>query len=231
MRCSRSISSRYLRSTGCSAAAACTIGCASISTGSRPFDHSVHFRPPAAKLALTLRRGSRPCQARLSNPAIFAAASAMTLGQRSGRARCDRVVDARNQLRGQRTCLGRLDALGELHPVLYTEYECVDVESERIAMRQRGGRDPQLLGQPAEPSGPGKIAHLRVVGGQGPVERIGQRPRLHRGMPITPTPLARAVAITARGFAGPSKNFSPPGGPADWQCTARRPGPAGRPAT
>ena len=30
-------------------------------------------------------------------------------------------------------------------------------------------------------------------------------------MPITPTSLARAAAITARGFAGPSKNFRPPG--------------------
>ena len=28
---------------------------------------------------------------------------------------------------------------------------------------------------------------------------------------MTPTPFARAAAITARGLAGPSKNFRPPG--------------------
>ena len=28
---------------------------------------------------------------------------------------------------------------------------------------------------------------------------------------MTPTPVARAAAITARGLAGPSKNFRPPG--------------------
>ena len=43
---------------------------------------------------------------------------------------------------------------------------------------------------------------------------------------MIPTPLARASAITARGLAGPSKNFSPPGESSRlaMHCTAAGPG-------
>ena len=50
-----------------------------------------------------------------------------------------------------------------------------------------------------------------MVGRQGRSIAAVSAPAWTARMPITPTPLAWAAAMIERGFAGPWKNFSPPG--------------------
>ena len=78
----------------------------------------------------------------------------------------DRFIDPRHQLRRQRAGVGSGYALSKLLSVFHTKHESVDIERQRVAMRQSGGGDANLIGQSPEAGRPGKVARLRMVDGQ-----------------------------------------------------------------
>src|SRR5262245_48676196 len=92
----------------------------------------------------------------------------------------DRFIDPRHQLLRQWAGINGRYALSELRTVLYTEHKCIDIERQRVAMRESGGSEANLLGQSPEAGRPSKIAHLSVVGGQESIDCTSQRSRLHR---------------------------------------------------
>jgi Resolvase, N terminal domain len=58
----------------------------------------------------------------------------------------DCLIDPRDQLRRQRASGGGGCAFRKFRTVLHTEHECVDVERQRVPMRQHGRKDADLVG-------------------------------------------------------------------------------------
>jgi hypothetical protein len=58
----------------------------------------------------------------------------------------DRLIDPRHQPRTQRAGIGCRYTLSKLLSVFHTKHKCVDIKRQRVAMRQSGRSDANLLG-------------------------------------------------------------------------------------
>jgi len=79
-------------------------------------------------------------------------------------------------------------------------------------MRQHGGSDSQLGGEPPEAGGARIVAHLGVVRGQRPIDRAGQRARLHRANPHDANLARPRCSHDSTGFCRSVKKLQPAGG-------------------
>ena len=113
-----------------------------------------------------------------------------------------RFIDPRHQLRRQRTGVGSGYALSKLLSVLHTKHKSVDLKRQRVAMRQRGRSDINVIGQSPEAGRPGKIAHLGMVDRQESIDCTRQCSRLHRANTHHADPVHTCRGHDVAGFRG-----------------------------